>query len=177
MSWCGKNLWFSRMLVVLLLPVLAGCGFSPLYGSATTNSQRVQADMHAIALGKVPPGRLGQILEHQLEGYFATLGKDSVPPRYRLDMKLKETFLPLIVRQDGSVSRYNIEHTLDIELHSDEAGKAIHGETIKILTGYNTDDSDYASYTARKEAQRRAMHELAQQTKARLMAFLSRYLR
>lgn len=161
------------LLIVCL--AVTGCGFRPLYGSNTPTSHKVQQHMHAIALGKVPPGKLGQLLSHGFETRFAALGKERAVPRYHLNLELREKIIPLIVRQDGSVSRYNIEHKLNMTLIADQTGEAVFSDKITTLTGYNTEDSDYASYVAQQSTQERSVNEIVKQATARLASFFSRH--
>jgi len=82
----------------LAVLALAGCGFTPLYGTPG-----VSAGLAAIAV-QTPEGRTGQLIREHLDD---ALGRNAgTPAAYRLGLSLGEQRYPRGVRVDNVATRY-----------------------------------------------------------------------
>ena len=89
MTPAGRAKFHSRRAVfgaMLLAPVLAGCGFQPLYGSGFSGGEGVAGKLRSVDIALIP-GRVGQEVRNELI-FKETGGRDPAPPRYRLEIAL-----------------------------------------------------------------------------------------
>ncbi len=70
-------------IVAIVAPLVAGCGFAPLYGD---HARVMEADLATVKILPIPE-HIGQLLQWQLEKEFNPDGVE-VPPRYALHVGL-----------------------------------------------------------------------------------------
>lgn len=152
----------ARFALSALLLLLAGCGFSPLYGGA--GGTALQADLAGISVSPIPE-RSGQILRQSL---LDQMGQDD--PKYRLDIKLEQTDVGSGFRADEATTRINITLLAKYELHRISDGKLILSDETSAFSAYDVVTSEYATLTARQDTLRDLAERLSRRITTRLLA-------
>lgn len=148
--------WFK---LLIALPLLAACGFTPVYGpggvgNALQNNLMVDE----------PSTRQGFFLTRQIED---RLGR-AADPAYGLSVKLKTSEEGLAIDGDGDIERYDILGSADYVLRNLTTGAIVSSGTVNGFTGYSTTGTTVASLSAQRDATERLMTQLADQIVTRL---------
>ncbi len=151
-------------LVPMLGLVLAGCGFTPMYGDAGAGSS-----LSRIAVS-TQNDRLGYRLREQLED---ALGRDGgQAPLWRLQTTADQSRRPLGRRIDDTATRYELTVRGTWTLTPVDGGLPLSGvETV--TTTYAASDQPYAAIAAQQDGEERAAAELARLIRLELMRVLS----
>ena len=160
-------------LLVASTPALSACGgsgFQPLYanGPNSTGEQLAQVDIAPI------PGRVGQRVRNELI-FQNTGGKEVPPPRFKLEVVLRETNHTTLVQTDGT-SRgaiYLLEanfRLLDIK----NPRNILFQGTSYGRGAFERLDSIYSNVRAAEDAQNRVARTVAEDMKQRVATYLSR---
>ena len=170
-------MWSSRALALVLLLTgltagLGACGFKPLYGVDQSGLSDPQADLASIRVAPIPD-RLGQRVRNQLVSYLAPTGH-AAQKRYSLDVSLSLSSEGTALAQDESATRYNLQLVATFELTSLANNKKVFSGTARSIAVYNVITSEYATLVARKDAERRAARDVAEEIRTRLGVFFSR---
>lgn len=156
----------------LTAAALAGCGdagFKPLYGSlGGNNTEMKMAQVEILPI----PGRNGQRIRNELI-FASTGGGAPLPPKYRLEIAIKETSTTTLVLQNGTSAGVVFQIDARFQL-VDIASKKI------LLEGLSQGRASserftnvYSNVRATDDAQDRAARTIATDLKARLSGFLS----
>ncbi len=153
-------------LSLLLAPVLAGCGFHPLYGVPNMPGGSMQNTLRAIYVEPVPE-RLGYQMRNslidRLDGQSEAGGA-----RYHLKVTLTTKSEAIGVQSQTTtggitqtaITRYN--DTLRAEFELTDAGGAVITKGIETgLSAYNVLSSPYATLAVQQDADRRAAEDIA----------------
>ena len=153
----------ATSLVALMGLVVAGCGFTPLYGEAGVGSA-----LSRIAV-TTQDDRLGYRLREQLED---ALGRDPAQAAlWRLETTVEQSRRPLGRRIDDTASRYELTVRGAWTLTPMGGGAPLTGvETV--TTTYAAADQPYAAIAAQQDGEERAAAELARQIRLDLMRAL-----
>ncbi len=144
--------------------VLAGCGFTPLYGHAG-----VGGGLSRIAV-TTQDDRLGYRIREQLED---ALGRDaSQAPLWRLETLAEQARRPLGRRIDDTATRYELTVRGRWTLRPVNGGAPLSGEQT-VTTTYAAADQPYAAIAAQQDGEERAAAELARQIRLDLLQALS----
>ena len=146
--------------------LLAGCGFSPVYGNRAATATALQQ----VLISPIPD-REGQILRNAL---IDRLNPRGMPgnPRYRLDVTLSESLNRLAVARDDSLVRGQISIRAQyqlIELATNQV--ALSGQS-RALNSYNVGDQQLAAVVIENTARSNALQEVAQDIATRLSLFI-----
>lgn len=157
----GFSISSSRCALGLLAALtLAGCGFSPLYGTSGGESDaRVVEELRHI---QVPPieDRIGQLVRIELTDRLIRRGP-APKPRYRLDVTLSESKQNLAVRKDATATRANLFISASYRLvPTVEGGFSTRGG-VSSVNSYDVLENDLATLSAEQDARRRAARDLA----------------
>jgi LPS-assembly lipoprotein len=144
---------------------LAGCGFTPLYGSPGVTQQLAAVEV------ATPPGRTGQLIREHLDDALARRG--GTAPQYRMNLALSETRYPRGVRVDNVATRYEYVLTASYTLSPASGGAPVKQGVAQAQVTYDSADQPYASITAQQDAQDRAAAECARKIQMELAAWLA----
>lgn len=160
--------WFRGLL--LGLPLLAACGFQPLYAERDGASAADQ-----LASIRIEPlrDRSGQLLYNALRDGLNPLGRPASPD-YRLQVELDEDREELAFQTDETATRVNVTLTAAFALYAVDAKEPVFRGVSRTTTAYNVLTSPYATLTSSEDARARALDDLAREIRARLAVFLSR---
>lgn len=155
-----------RALVLLAVSALglAGCGFTPVYGSGGVGSS-----LSRIAV-TTQDDRLGYRVREQLED---ALGRDGGQAAlWRLETTIDQSRRPLGRRIDDTATRYQLTVKGSWTLTPVNGGAPVSGvETV--TTTYAAADQPYAAIAAQQDGEERAAAELARLIRLDLMRALS----
>ncbi|MBU2167752.1 MAG: hypothetical protein KKF88_07945 [Alphaproteobacteria bacterium] len=151
-----RGLWLGGAAALML--VVSACGFTPLYGEATT------AGLSRIAV-ETPDTRLGYRLRERLED--ALLYDRALAPEWRLDVTLDPSRRPLGRRIDDTAARYEMTLIGQWTLTPLSGGEALAGSETVTVT-YAVSDQPYAAIAAQEDAEERAAEALAQRIRLAL---------
>lgn len=149
---------------VMALALLAGCGFTPLYGAAAGSPA-----LSRIAV-QTQDDRLGYRLREQLED---SLGWDrGTAPLYRLQTQIEQSRRPLGRRIDDTATRYELTVKAAWVLTPVAGGAPLSGVETAILT-YAAADQPYAAIAAQQDGEDRAAAELSRLIRIDILRALS----
>jgi LPS-assembly lipoprotein len=152
----------------LLLALLAGCGFHPLY------AKREQAiDEPAIAAIKVLPikDRIGQMLEFSLREALNPRGT-AIEPRFQLSVALTVTRVDLGIQRDASSTRGRVDVLASFRLLDAKDGTIIYTSRTQSTSAFNILDDAYAAEVAEEDARARTVRDISDEIRSRLALFL-----
>lgn len=160
---------------LLAMLTLAGCGFRPLYGTASIPGGAESA-FGSIRIAPVAPtndsDRIGYLLSDALDRAIHTPGHHEAA-RYELKLTLTDERRGLSIQDDSSTTRYNYRLTADWTLTPLGSSAALASGRAETTASYNVVDSQYATLIARKDAEDRAAREISEQIKLRLAVALT----
>ena len=164
MSGRGRPAALLGALAIAGASLLAGCGFTPLYGDATGSPA-----LSRIAVS-TQDDRLGYRLREQLEDALAW--DRSAAPLYRLTTQVEQNRRSLGRRIDDTATRYELTVKATWTLTPAAGGTPFSG-TETVTTTYAAADQPYAAIAAQQDGEDRAAAELARLIRVDLMRALS----
>ena len=157
----------ARSSAVGMLILLASCGFQPIHNEKSVASMSALANFDVALISD----RKGQMLRNELLKELQPQGA-ILNPRFSLRVTLTETLSNLAIRKDDAATRanLNLSAAFSVTLRADE--DTLFYGTVNSVNSFNILTSDYATLSARADARRRAVKQLALQLKERLSIWL-----
>ena len=143
----------KRFAVPALCLVLAGCGFHPMYGSATGPAM---ASIFVEPIAERDGFELRNALIDDLQSDGEEHGK-----AYHLKVVLNESPQGIALQNDATITRYNNTLTARYTL-SDAQGKVITSGTQTQMAAYNVVQSPYSTLVASQDSSKRAAQDIAE---------------
>lgn len=160
-----------RLLALTLLGAtlaISGCGFEPIHGqrSGASSAALAAIDIQLIA------DRSGQMLRNELLQQMQPRGPARA--RYSLAVTMQESLANLGIRKDEVATRANL--TLSARFTIIELGGARRkfSGSARSVNSYNILTSDFATLSAREDARRRGVNQLALELRERISVWLIR---
>lgn len=147
--------------LILMLPLLAACGFTPVYGPGGTGSA-----LQNRVLVTAPEDRNSFVLTREIE---TRLGRAN-NPAYGLDVTITTTEERLAIDREGNTTRFNLVGVADYALRDTASGQIVTSGTVENFTGYSATGTTVATLAGEQDAQDRLMTILAEQIVTRLYA-------
>lgn len=180
MSWSrGRALVLAaRAAGLMAVAVLGGCGFHPLYGTTSRHGEAVAGELAAI---RIPPvvgqseaqiDRLGQILRNNLSDRLTPKGQ-SAQKRYSLAINIDRQTQELGIRRDATASRANLMVSANYTLTGVSDNVVRVSGASRTVVSYDILDAQFATTVAEKDAEHRAVRELADDIANRLALYFS----
>ena len=158
---------FARSIAVVMLILLASCGFQPMHTEKSAASMSTLANFDVALISD----RKGQMLRNELLKELQPQGA-TLNPRFSLRVTLTETLSNLAIRKDDAATRANLSLSAAFSVtHRADEDTLFYG-TVNSINSFNILTSDYATLSARADARRRAVKQLALQIKERLSIWL-----
>jgi LPS-assembly lipoprotein len=170
--WWRSSALIAALFAGLAALALAGCGFQPLYGGTTAGGAKLAEVMAAVEITPIP-GRVGQKLRNEL--IFANTGGGyASPPRYRLNIVIKESVTDTLVQITGDATGqvYQLEASFEL-VDPSTRGVLFQGKAIS-RAAYNRLQEIFANVRARYDAENRAARTISESIKTQLAAFLAK---
>jgi LPS-assembly lipoprotein len=152
---------------VAALPLLAGCGFTPLY--ATTGVTPAMAKIEVIT----PEGRTGHLLSEDLQDDLAIARGEGETAKYRLVMSLDERRYARGLDYQQVASWYELSLRVSYSLIDIESGKTLTAGVMPVSVSYNDPNDPYAGIVAQQDGQTRVANEAAQRIRIAIAAYFA----
>lgn len=158
----------NRAAVGAVLVLLAGCGFEPMYGAESDGS--LAADLSQVQVERISD-RVGQKLHNALRD---RMNRGGAPdrPAFRLQVSVSENTRQLAIRKDETTARANLQLSAIFHLFDAETGATLMTGKARATSSYNVLDSNFATLSAERDAQNRAVRVLANEITLRVGGFL-----
>lgn len=150
-----------------LTAVCAGCGFQPIHGD---RSRASAAALEGFDIELIPD-RSGQLLRTELLQRFRPRGETG-PARFTIRVGLSESLQNLAVRIDDTATRANLRLRATFSVVNRADRLVYYKGVAQSVNSYNILTSDFATLSARADARRRGVRELANDIKERISVWL-----
>ncbi len=159
------------MCVLLLL--LSGCGFRPLYGPTSASPARTSERLGAVSIARIPD-RTGQLVRNALLDRI-NVGGQPAKPEFVLNVSVIESIQNLAIQKDETATRANLILQANFRLAKSATGESVFDGSVQSVSSYNISTSqDFATLSAETNARRRGARDLADEITARVAIFLAR---
>lgn len=163
------------LLPVALAPLLAGCGFRPVYGPAADGKASPAAQgLAEISVGLIPE-RAGQLLRLALQERFERAGV-AAAHRYDLTVSFAVSAEQISIEQDSNATWERVVGTANYTLMSEDPGRAtLISGAARSVDGFNLFDQQYFAADQETEAvTRRVAQAVADQIALQLASFFAK---
>lgn len=165
-------MWWSRLLVLLVVVALGpvGCGFRPMYGKASTDQAGGVSELAAIRIMAIED-RIGQQMRNALVQRI-TAGGEPAAAKYTLTVSLSKTVEGLGHQKDAkaTIGRYTLSAGYSL---ADSDGRVIHQGNGRSVVSYNYLGPRYASIAGERDAEERAISEVADDVRRQLATYFA----
>jgi len=159
-------------LVIVLSLAINGCGFRPLYGRTSADSEGYPVESRLAAVQIEPiADRLGQYVHNYLRDGMNPMGQPKQPV-YFLSVQVVETNPGGLSRRDLGASRLNVQLRAYFALRDAEYNVLLN-DTAKAVTGFDVFRDPLNDISAKEDAEKRTAELLAQMITARVAAYFS----
>jgi len=170
-----RRLMRGLALLIATTPMLSACGgdgFRPLYAQGpdggSVNERMAEVDVSPI------PGRVGQRVRNELI-FQSTGGGNPLPPRYRLEITVRESLQTTLVNIKGESLGQVYQMEANFKLISlKENNRVVFTGTSFGRQAFERFNSIYSNTRAREDAENRVARTIAEDLKTRVATFLSR---
>ena len=150
---------------------LAGCGFSPLYGTRGDNAAKYHFD--SIAIGNIPDQE-GQYLRNALIDRFYQHGRPA-DPQYTLEVaKVRQRRRDLDITKSSSATRAQLRLDTKMTLKDNKTGETLLTRDLLAITSYNILQSQFTTRVSQDDAERSGLDDLARQIEQQLALYFNR---
>ncbi|MFN7227145.1 MAG: LPS assembly lipoprotein LptE [Holosporales bacterium] len=139
-------------LKIVVLLVLTGCGFRPMY-------RDYSAPLPPIAVAPIGE-RTGQLLRQNLQRQL-DVGAASESARYTLSVELEETSGGVAIAKDATETFVRLTFLATYKLEEIGVEKPLLRDRARATAGYTVATSDYANLVAADDARNKAIRQLA----------------
>jgi LPS-assembly lipoprotein len=159
-------------LAIAGLLLLQGCGFEPLYGSATPMGTGVSTQLSTIYVEPISE-RVGYDLRNDLLDRLDGTNNSS-SARYRLKLYVTELEEPVVFQPNTSITRYNYTLTAHYDLVTKDNPQSVKSGDVTAFAAYNVAASPYLYSTAaaQRDAKNRAANDIAERIRLELAVYL-----
>lgn len=162
MSW-------SRAFALAAALLLAGCGFTPVYGERGELPRGAQTQLANVQVTPIEE-RVGQMLRNVLLDQMNPGGMPA-KPLYRLSVNLVERTQELSVQKTQFATRANLDLQATYVLTRAADGKRVYSGNSTMTASYDIVDQPYATLAAEADARARAVRELGEDITQRVAAY------
>ena len=158
-----------RYLIPVFCLLLAGCGFSPVYGSHGRN-EPVSEALNSVSVANIPD-RQGQVLRNHLIDRMYFKGRPEKPAS-ALEVTLRSNEYDLGIQKDATASRRVLNLWADYVLRANDGKELIKGKAHSSVS-YSKLEAQYGTLAAKENAQKRAINEVGEQIVNRLSVYFA----
>lgn len=160
----------GRICCVVVGLGLAGCGFSPLYGTPE-NGSPVALKLASISVTEQNT-RLGQLVRNEIVSGITPAGS-SGGNAYRLELETRASEIVAVDAINTESLRQHYKVNVSFVLYDSDTGKPVYSGKTFSQVPYDLIDAPVANLQAQVNAQERAAKETGQDIRSRLAAYLS----
>ncbi len=152
---------------------LTACGFQPMYASkAQPGSGQIAPEVrNSVAIAPIR-NRIGQQLHNALRDRLNPQGQPR-DPVYRLKVSIDSVSEPSTLRTDGTVTRRDFRLQANWQLEDYAKRARLFRSSATGTSSYNVVDQPYATVAAFRDAEERAVEQIARDIAARVNAVLA----
>lgn len=152
--------------------LLGACGFRPLYGH-TEDGTGLGDRLAAVEVEEIE-GPNDRAFRAALDTQMYPAGRPAgVETQYTLHVRLRAKREGLAIQPDASITRYDYNLTGRYRLINVSSGEVVHQGIATARTAWNVVDSQFATLTARQDAEARAIRSLSEEIRMRVALFLA----
>lgn len=163
--------WHKALFSGLLLALLAGCGFQPVYGKYSAAGVAA-AELQDVRIRAIPD-RHGQMLTNKLVDRMYTTARPK-NPRYELETVLTMQERELGIQKDATATRGELLTTANVAIYDIETQAELYRTTVRTRVAYNILQGQYGNLIGRENAYERALNDVADDVVTRVALFLNR---
>lgn len=144
-----------KVFIFCLCLMVAGCGFTPMYGDKAASTLRPDIEIVSI------PDRDGQYLRNLLIDRLYLQGTPA-DTRYQLVMSPpQKTVINIGIRKDASATRAQMQIDSKMQLIEKAGGKVLMERDFRIVGAYNLLDDQLATIVSRQSITENMLREMA----------------
>jgi len=164
----GADAWLrlSGIGVAVLLALLPGCGFKPLYGRDSASHAPATAVQFAEI--ELPPIRsldtTGAHTGQQMRNFLIDdlhPGGAAADYKYRLNVTVREANINLGIQQNTTSTRGQVRLTVDYYLVDQATGQTLLKETLRTSVGYDILTNQFSSVLSAADAREQGLQQMA----------------
>jgi len=144
-----------KLFALISILFLSACGFSPVYGDRT-----VQSDLAEIVVSNIP-NRSGQIVRNHL---IDTLYRNGAPINAQYELIIApiiETEVEIGIDQDDEASRAQLRLRTLMQIRDVSNNTIILTRSVRATTGYNILDGQFTTFVTKADARNNALRVLS----------------
>lgn len=166
-------MWWSKVALMVGLLALGpvGCGFAPMYAKNQSQSNPVIAELAGIRVAGIED-RSGQILRNALVQRITPLGEPA-HSTHSLNVKLTSAQESLAERSDGKASLGRTFITANFQLVDYQSEKPLFSGNSRSIVSYRLLGPRYGSTAVEREAEERALTDLAEDIRAQVATYFA----
>lgn len=163
----------KNLIAIVFLLFITACGFQPMYGSSGNGAQAesVSAKLSLTEVATIPD-RNGQMLRNTLVQKMYSYG--GAVEKYRLTVSLRSDMTNMGLQRDATATLTRLNMTADFILEEKATGKTLLQSSSKSTVVFNILSAQYGSIVNEKDAERRAINDIASDITTKLAAHFSR---
>ena len=148
------------------LPLLGGCGFTPLYATDEAGAPQGLPAIHFAGVAASEEAAVA--VTH---AFTARTARPGAPAQFDLTIEVKESARPLAVQLDSSVTRFNYQLQGAYKLTRRADGKSFSGSATSVAS-FNIVNSQYSTLFAENSARDKAARVLAEEVERDILVKL-----
>ena len=152
-----------RILFIIILFSLYGCGFKPIYKISDEN---IKAQDYSVEVINSPSREILQEINESLIS--------NTDSNHQVLIKVEENMTPLIINTNGTISKYRIEIVIDYSLVKIDADKILVSDTVRGFSQYNVVTSEIENEETKKQMNIIATDKALQMMTSKLQSYLSK---
>ncbi|MBR9972767.1 LPS assembly lipoprotein LptE [Magnetospirillum sulfuroxidans] len=166
-------MWWSKVALMVGLLALGpmGCGFTPMYAKNQSQANPVVAELAGIRVAGIED-RSGQILRNALVQRITPLGEPA-HSTHSLNVKLTTSQENLAERNDGKASLGRLFITATFQLVDYQSEKPVFSSSSRSVVSYRLLGPRYGSTAVERDAEQRALTDLAEDIRAQVAAYFA----
>jgi LPS-assembly lipoprotein len=160
----------SLILIGLTAILLSGCGFKPMYGSQSHQTDAaIPSQLSQIAIDIIPD-REGQTLRNALIDRLYQNGYPNAPIATLKISKIEEVRNELDLTKSSDATRAQLRMSGTMTL-TDKSGAVVLTRTLKTITSFNILGSEFATRVTEESARESGLQDLARQVELNLSLY------
>jgi LPS-assembly lipoprotein len=156
--------------VLLALLTLAACGFEPMYGTESAQSQAISTALPDIEVSNIPD-RDGQYLRNLLMDQLYRHGRPDAAPYILKFSALTKNIVDLGLQKDATATRAQIQISAHMDLIDKSTGKPVLQRDFRNVGAYNLLDDQLATLVSQQNITESTLHEMRDEAVTQLSLY------
>ena len=163
----------AMLILGSMLLLAAGCGFKPVYGTASaTHGAGVVQQFSAIEIAPLP-NAIGLALRNKLIDALHP-GGAAADYDYRLSATVREAVINLGLQANATSTRGQVRITAEYWLYDSKSDTVLVHETVRASTGYNILLNQFGTVLSADDARDRSLQQIADEMTRHLALYFTR---